>query len=103
MASKGKAANQLSSILSLGSEPEEKLGQMIDKLEDSQKLELEVLAKRITNLIQANSKKRKNIRKHAKIERKTKETQILVELDIDGTGEDVHISTGIGSNSYIWN
>ncbi len=65
---------------------------MIIQLEPSEKAELETISKNLSDLLNSSQ----NSKRVAHVERMTAETKITVDLNLDGDGTKVEVSTGIG-------
>lgn len=77
---------------------DEDLAQIVQKLTLEQKTTLKTNIKKISNALENSEKIEGTKRRFAVVERKTKETQIRCELNLDGTGEKIDVNTGIGNN-----
>lgn len=82
---------------------DEDLAQVVQKLTLEQKTTLKTNLKKISTALENSEKIEGSKRRFAVVERKTKETQIRCELNLDGTGEKIDVNTGIGKIISIQN
>jgi hypothetical protein len=76
---------------------DEDLAQLVQKLTLEQRTTLKTNLKKIGTALENSEKIEGTKRRYAVVERKTKETQIRCELNLDGTGEKIDVNTGIGN------
>lgn len=75
---------------------DEDLAQLVQKFTLEQRTTLKTNLKKIGTALENSEKIEVTKKRFAVVERKTKETQIRCELNLDGTGEKIEVSTGIG-------
>jgi imidazoleglycerol-phosphate dehydratase len=81
---------------------DEDLAQLVQKLTLEQRTTLKTNLKKIGTALENSEKMEGTKRRYAVVERKTKETQIRCELNLDGTGEKIDVNTGIGFLDHMF-